>query len=140
MRRHNPARWRALEAQLGRQKEIWLATVRYDGRPHLAPIWFIWLEGKIWISTGMETQKFANLRSNQSVALALPDPMKVVIIEGEAHVAARNVIDKLADHFFNKYEWDFRYDDSAKWQLIEITPLKILVWGDGYESEGTRIL
>ncbi len=60
--------------------------------------------------------------------------MKVVIIEGEAHVAPRSDIDKLADYFFNKYEWDFRYDDSAKWQLIEITPLKILAWGDGYRQ------
>jgi general stress protein 26 len=140
MRRRNPVRWRALEARLGREKEIWMATVRNDGRPHLVPLWFVWLEEKIWISTGLETQKFANLRGNQSVALALPDAMNVVIIEGEAHVAPRNVVDKLADYFFNKYEWDFRYDESAKWQLIEITPLKILVWGDDQDSEGTRIL
>ena len=129
-----------MEARLGRQKEIWMATVRSDGRPHLTPLWFIWLEEKIWISTGMATQKFTNLRGNQSVVLALPDPLNVLIIEGEAHVAARNEVDKLADYFFNKYEWDFRYDDSAKWQLIEITPLKILQWGDGHDTEGTRIL
>ena len=105
MKRRNPARWRAMEARLGRQKEIWLATVRFDGRPHLTPIWFVWLEDKIWICTGSETQKFANLRGNQSVALALPDAMNVVIIEGEAHVAPRSVTDKLADYFFNKYEY-----------------------------------
>ena len=140
MKRRNPARWRAMEARLGRQKEIWLATVRFDGRPHITPLWFIWLEDKIWICTGSETQKFANLRGNQSVALALPDAMHVVIIEGEAHVAPRSVIDKMADYFFNKSEWDFRYDDSAKWQLIEITPLKILAWGDEHDADGTRIL
>ena len=140
MRRRNPARWRAIEARLGRQSEIWLATVRYDGRPHLSPLWFIWLEEKIYVCTGAGTQKFANLRGNQSVALALPDPLNVIVIEGEAHVAPRADIDKLADYFFNKYEWDFRYDDSAKWQLIQITPMKILAWGDGYDNEGTRIL
>lgn len=140
MKRRNPARWRALEARLGRQKEIWMASVRLDGRPHLAPLWFIWLDEKIWISTGNGTQKFVNLRGNQSVALALPDALHVVIIEGEAHVANRDDLDRLADYFFNKYEWDFRYDDTANWQLIEITPLKILTWGDGFDSEGTRIL
>ena len=88
----------------------------------------------------METQKFANLRGNQSVSLALPDPMDVAIIDGEAHVAPKREVDRLADYFFNKYEWDFRYDENAKWQLIEITPLKIVVWGDGYEAEGTRLL
>jgi general stress protein 26 len=140
MRRRDPARWRAIEARLGRESEIWLATVRYDGRPHLVPLWFIWLEGKLYVSTGADTQKFANLRGNQSVSLALPDTTNVVMIEGEAHVADRSLIDKVADYFFNKYEWDFRYDDTAKWELVEITPLKILAWGDGYDHEGTRVL
>jgi general stress protein 26 len=141
MRRRNPARWRAMEARLGRETEIWLATARHDGRPHLVPMWFVWLDEKIYICTGSETQKFTNMRGNQSVALALSDPLNVVIIEGEAHVAARELIDRLADYFLNKYEWDFRYDETAKWQLIQITPLKILSWGDGYEeSEGSRLL
>lgn len=140
MRRRDPARWRAIEARLGRESEIWLATVRYDGRPHLVPLWFIWLDGKIYVSTGANTQKFANLRANQSVSLALPDTTNVVVVEGEAHIADRSLIDKVADYFFNKYEWDFRYDDSAKWELIEVTPLKILAWGDGYDNLGTRVL
>lgn len=118
-----------------------MATVRYDGRPHLTPLWFIWLDEKIYVCTGSQTQKFVNMRTNQNVALSLKDPLNVIIIEGEAHVAARDMIDKLADYFFNKYEWDFRYDESAKWQLIEITPFKILAWGDGFdESEGSRLL
>jgi uncharacterized pyridoxamine 5'-phosphate oxidase family protein len=141
MRRRNPARWRAMEARLGRELEIWMATVRYDGRPHLAPLWFVWLEEKIYICTGSGTQKFVNMRTNQNVALCLTDPLNVLIIEGEAHVASRELIDKLAEYFFNKYEWDFRYDDSEKWQLVEITPFKILAWGDGFdESEGSRLL
>ena len=92
MRRRDPARWRAIEARLGRESEIWLATVRYDGRPHLVPLWFIWLDGKIYVATGANTQKFANLRGNQSVSLALPDTTaKWSSIEGEAHVAERSL-------------------------------------------------
>ncbi len=138
--RPNPARWRAIEARLGREMAIWLATTRGDGRPHLIPIWFIWLNDKIYIATGDETQKFANLRYNQNVALSLPDTANVVIIEGEAHVADRNTVETLADYFYHKYEWDFRYDETAVWRLIEITPHKILAWGDGYDADGTRIL
>lgn len=140
MRRHNPARWRAMEARLGREMTLWIATVRYDGRPHLAPVWFIWLDDKIYFSTGAETQKFANMVHNQDVALALPDTSSVIIIEGEAHAAGRATVDKLADYFYHKYEWDFRYDEEADWRLVEVTPRKIMAWGDGYEAEGTRIL
>lgn len=141
MRRRNPARWRAVEARLGRESTIWVATVRADGRPHLVPVWFVWLEDKIYIATGSETQKFANLYHNQKIALALPDPLAVVIIEGEAHVADHKTVDILADYFYHKYEWDFRYDDAALWRLIEITPHKMMAWGDGYdETEGIHLL
>jgi general stress protein 26 len=140
MRRTDPARWRAMEARLGRELTIWLATERDDGRPHLVPVWFVWLDGKIYVATGTGTQKYANLRNNQSVALALPDTANVTIIEGEAHTAPRALVDNVADYFYNKYEWDFRYDTTAEWRLIEITPHKILAWGDGYDQDGMRVL
>lgn len=139
MRRRNPARWRALEARLGRETTIWLATNRPNGRPHLVPIWYVWLNDKIYISTGSETQKFYNMYHNQRVALALPDPNQVIILEGEAHVADRQTVDRVADYFFHKFEWDFRYDDSADWRLIEITPVKILAWGDEFDGDGIHI-
>lgn len=140
MRRTNPARWRAIEARLGREMTIWLATVRHDGRPHLVPLWFIWLEGKIYLATGSDTQKFINMYHNQNVALSLPDTTSPILMEGEAHVANRTTVEAIADYFYNKYEWDFRYDTTTSWRLIEITPHKILAWGDGYEAEGTRVL
>ena len=140
MRRRNPARFRALEARFSRETTIWIATNRRDGRPHMVPVWFVWLEGKIYISTGTHTQKYINMYGNQNVALALPNTEKVVIIEGEAHVANRETTNTLADYFYHKYEWDFRYDDSADWKLIEITPYKILAWGDNFDQDGTRVL
>ena len=141
MKRYNPARWRAMEGRLGRELTIWIATVRHDGRPHLTPLWYIWLDSIIYICTGSETQKFANLYHNQNVALSLPDTESPIIIEGEAHTAPREAIDILADHFYHKYEWDFRYDESSDWRLIEITPHRILAWNDGYdETDGLRIL
>ncbi|MDX1662714.1 MAG: pyridoxamine 5'-phosphate oxidase family protein [Candidatus Promineifilaceae bacterium] len=138
--RRNAARWRAVEARLGREMTIWLSTVRAGGRPHLVPVWFVWLEGKIYFCTDSESQKFTNLRHNQDVALSLPDTAVVVIVEGEAHAANRATTESLAEYFFNKYEWDFRYDDSSDWRLVEVTPHKILAWGDGYEDEGIRLL
>ena len=106
----------------------------------MTPVWFVWLDGRVYIAIGTDSQKFTNLRGNQSVALALPDTVSVIILEGEAHAADRKTSDKLGEYFFNKYEWDFRYDDSADWLLVEITPHKILAWGDDYENEGIHVL
>jgi len=138
--RRSIERWQGILARLGRETNIWLATVRRDGRPHMVPVWFVWLDERIYIATGAETQKYINLYNNQNVALALPNADKVVIIEGEAHAADRRTTDTLADYFYNKYEWDFRYDESSDWRLVEITPHKVLAWGDGYDHEGNRVL
>lgn len=137
--KRNLARWRTLEARLGREMAIWIVTVRSDGRPHMTPVWYVWLNERIYFATGTDTQKFTNLRSNQAVALALPDTDSVLILEGEAHAADRETTDKLGEYFFNKYEWDFRYDEDADWRLVEITPHRILAWGDGFEHEGIRV-
>ncbi|MFW5941175.1 MAG: pyridoxamine 5'-phosphate oxidase family protein [Chloroflexota bacterium] len=140
MRRRNAERWRAIEARLGRELTIWIATVREDGRPHLTPVWFVWFQNKIYFSTGSDSQKFTNLHNNQNVALALPDTGSVIIIEGEAHASDRATTESMAEFFFNKYEWDFRYDEVADWRLVEVTPQKILAWGDGYEEDdGIRV-
>ena len=140
MKRRNAERWRAIEARLGRELNIWMATVRDDGRPHLVPMWFVWLAERLYFCTGKHSQKFNNLLDNQNVALALPDTGSVVIIEGEAHTADRDTTETLAEYFYNKYEWDFRYDTVADWRLVEVTPHKIMAWGDGFDADGTRVL
>jgi hypothetical protein len=64
----------------------------------------------------------------------------VIIIEGEAHASDRATTETMADYFFNKYEWDFRYDESMDWRLVEVTPHRIMAWGDQFDSEGIRVL
>jgi PPOX class probable F420-dependent enzyme len=133
-------RWRAIEARLGREATVWLATVRNDGRPHLVPVWFVWHNEHVYFTTAGTSQKYANLRYNQRVALSLSDPYSVVIIEGEAHATDRQTTEEVAEQFVHKYEWDFRLDESADWRLVQVRPGRVLAWGDGYDDEGIRVL
>lgn len=67
-----------------------LATVRADGRPHVAPVWFV-LDGEDLIFTTWHTTvKAANLRRDPRVALAVDDenpPFAYVLIEGTAAIS-----------------------------------------------------
>jgi hypothetical protein len=67
-----------------------LATVRADGRPHVAPIWFD-LEGdELIFTTWHTTIKAANLRRDPRIALCVDDevpPFAFVIVEGVASLA-----------------------------------------------------
>ena len=67
-----------------------LATVRADGRPHVAPVWFV-LDGEDLIFTTWHTTvKAANLRREPRVALAVDDetpPFAYVLVEGTATIS-----------------------------------------------------
>jgi PPOX class probable F420-dependent enzyme len=68
-----------------------LATVRADGRPHVAPIWFI-LDGEDLIFTTYETTvKAANLHRDPRASLCVDDekpPFAFAIVEGIVEVTA----------------------------------------------------
>jgi PPOX class probable F420-dependent enzyme len=64
-----------------------LATSRADGRPHVAPVWFV-LDGEaLLFTTGRDTVKGRNLRRDPHVALCVDDdtpPFAFVLVEGVA--------------------------------------------------------
>ena len=67
-----------------------LATVRGDGRPHVAPVWFTLDGDDLLFNTGEDTVKGANLRRNGRVALMVDDeepPFAFVSIEGDVSLS-----------------------------------------------------
>lgn len=125
-------------ARLYRENIVWLATVRPEGRPHLVPIWHVWHQGQLYISTGQGSVKMRNIRHEPHVALSLPDAMDVVLVEGRAHPAPQ-LGDELAPHFVQKFGWDFR-GDAEYGGLVQIAPTKILAWQGNYRQEASRVL
>jgi PPOX class probable F420-dependent enzyme len=66
-----------------------LSTVRADGRPHSAPIWYA-LEGHDFLfTTGHDSVKGRNLRRDSRLALCIQDdqpPFVYVVVEGSAEL------------------------------------------------------
>ena len=48
-----------------------LATVDRQGRPHAAPIWYLYEDGALVISTGRGSQKHRNIEANPEVTLVV---------------------------------------------------------------------
>jgi F420H(2)-dependent biliverdin reductase len=114
-------------ARLETQQNIWFCSVRPGGRPHLAPIWFVWHNSKLFISTEPDSVKSRNVQRNPNVVLALEDGAHPVICEGKAQLLEQPLSEDLLAAFFKKYEWDL--NDEAKYsQVIEVIPGKWLSW------------
>ena len=68
-----------------------LATVRSDGRPHVAPIWFVLDGDDVVLTTGARTIKGRNLRRDPRVSLVVDDerpPFSYVRVDGTAELSA----------------------------------------------------
>ena len=79
------------EFLLGSVRTATLATVRADGRPHVAPVWYH-LDGETFVfTTGEDTVKGRNMRRDGRVSLCIDDerpPYHFVIVEGVATLTA----------------------------------------------------
>ncbi|MDJ0381103.1 PPOX class F420-dependent oxidoreductase [Streptomyces sp. G-G2] len=80
--------WRAFVSHSTRTGK--LSTVREDGSPHIAPIWFV-LDGDSFVfNTGKNTVKGRNLARDGRVALCVDDerpPFSYVVLQGRAEIS-----------------------------------------------------
>lgn len=97
---------------------IWLATVRPDGRPHLVPIWFVVVDGRWYICTAPDSVKARNLRANPQVMAALEDGNQPYVIEGVAQPVTPSPA--VLQSFQAKYDWALD-TDAHYTQVFEIT-------------------
>jgi len=113
-----------------------LSTVQEDGHPHVAPIWFVWNEGKIIFCTMNSSVKAKNIRHNPKVSICVDDespPYAFVIIQGTAKfsdnqkdllkwntiLGGRYMGEKLAEVYGKRNT----VEGSL---LVEVTPTKII--------------
>ena len=84
----NESQWRAFLSEGTRTGK--LATTRADGRPHVAPLWFLLDAGDLVFNTGKDTAKGRSLVRDGRAALCVDDerpPFAFVLVEGRATVS-----------------------------------------------------
>ena len=126
--------WRVFVLERPRTAKI--ATVRKDGRPHVAPIWFD-LDGDTFVfTTGRETLKGSAIRRDPRVCLCIDDeepPFAFVVIDGTA-VTSDDIDDMLvwATRIGGRYMGSDRADEYGRRNavpeelLVRVTPSRIV--------------
>jgi PPOX class probable F420-dependent enzyme len=118
------------------QRTATLATVRSDGRPHAAPIWFVAADGLLWFTTWHDTVKARNLARDPRVVLSIDDPafpFAFVIVEGDIEVVddpelLRAIATRIAARYVpaDQVEAYGERNSVAGELLIRVTPTKII--------------
>jgi PPOX class probable F420-dependent enzyme len=96
-----------LQAFLSRPLIARLATVRKNGTPQIVPMWFLWQDGVLYMSTRADAAKLKHIRANPHVAVVvdvMEAPLKnqIVTIEGTAELQTTNV-KELTGKIYEKY-------------------------------------
>ena len=97
----------------GSAKSFWLSTVRPDGRPHVAAVGALWLDGMLYFTSGPQTRKSRNLDRNPACVFSVSLPNLDLVIEGTAvRVTDQDTLQRLAQHYAAG-GWPARASDGA---------------------------
>jgi len=134
-----PIPWSRAKQQLDAldqfESHFFLATVRPDGRPHLAGIAPLWVDGRFYFVSGPGTRKSQNLAESSDCALSVALPGLDLAFEGTATmVTDEPTLQRLAELYVAQ-GWPVTVKDGAftapysapsagppPWNLYEFTP------------------
>ena len=124
---------------LGEPRIAHLVTLRPEGTPHAAPVWFLWDGGKAWVMADGGAIKVRNIKQNPAVALSIATPerpLSYVVLEGQAKVTSKN-LDQVVERMCVLYDGPGRGAEFAKeligedrMVLLEITIDRVMSWKD----------
>ena len=116
-----------------------LVTVRANGRPQVAPVWFLEDNGQAFVMAEANAVKVRNIRRNPAVTLSIATdqrPLMYVILTGEAQVLETDISQKV-ERLCVRYDGPVRGVEYAKellsgdrMRLIDILVTKVVGWKD----------
>lgn len=74
--------WSHIRERLETAENYWVATTRPDRRPHVTPVWGVFVDGSLYIDGIPSSRWSRNLVANPAISIHLESGTDVVILEG----------------------------------------------------------
>lgn len=140
--------WMEAQDLLEKASIYWLSTVRPDGRPHVTPLFAVWLDSAIYFSTGPEERKARNLSDNPHCVFTTGCNVVEgvdVVVEGDAvKVSDDATLRAVAGAFASKYGWHYEvregafYGEGGRAEVYRTAPSTAFGFGKGDVFSQTR--
>ena len=125
-----------LQSFLSAQRTIRLATATPTGLPHVVPLWFVWVEGTVFMNSTLGNVTIRNLQRNPAATGSIDDgeayeELRGVLIHGEverAHDDAR--LESVKSEWSKKYMRGKPppYDRWKNRVWLRLVPRRITSW------------
>jgi PPOX class probable F420-dependent enzyme len=110
----NPVPWETAVQCLSDAHTYWLATVRPDGRPHVMPVWAVWLEGGLWLSTSGTSAKGRNLEREPRCTVTLDESGMQFVVDGTSRRVTDDAeLTQFVEAYTPKYGWPMTIHDGS---------------------------
>ena len=123
--------------RLDDERIIWMTTVRADGQPQSAPVWYVRHDDEIRVWS-LDGYRVANIEQNPLVNLHLNDNGRgeqVLIIEGEASIdqpigpsSQDPLYVERYQAWLDEYGWTWGWFDNNYPVPVRIRPTKVRAW------------
>ena|SRR5437867_8510780 len=115
--------WSWATERLARSRNYFVATTCPDGRPHLMPVWGVWIEDTFFFSTGPNSRKAKNLAADPRCVISPEGAGETVIVEGTAAFETdRAVLDRFVAAYKDKYDWQIDLADPNQSGIYRVLP------------------
>jgi PPOX class probable F420-dependent enzyme len=115
--------------RLTTSRNYWLSSRDPEGRPHLMPVWGMWLDESLWFSSANASRKARNLRRDPRCSMSTENPLEPVVLEGVAEVISDEAdLLRLLTAENAKYETEYGPEmvDPAQNTCFRIRPRRVL--------------
>ena len=129
-----PIEWSWVVQRMTEAHSYWVSTTRADGRPHVMPVWGVWVSDAFHFVTDTDSVKARNIRRDPRAAVHLESGDEVVILEGTYEEVSAT------PEMLSAYEG--KYDISlvgVSQGIYRLSLDKVLAWTEGdFPKTATR--
>jgi nitroimidazol reductase NimA-like FMN-containing flavoprotein (pyridoxamine 5'-phosphate oxidase superfamily) len=149
-----------VEEYLDRQRTVRLATASRDGRPHVVPLWFVWVDGFLFMNSTLGNVTIKNLQANAEATGSIDDgdryeELRGVLVHGTVEFADDDPrLDRVKRSWSQKYlggqpvpydRWRNRVwlrmhpERMASWDFRKIPDARARAAGRGPDRSGRAL-
>lgn len=131
--------WSWARERLEASRNYWVATMAPDGRPHVMPVWGLWLDDAFWFSTGPTSRKAKNIARDPRCTVTTERADEAVIVEGEAAPTNdREALRRFVALYKQKYEWDMDPESDGYFVVRPHVAFGFIEHADQFAQSATR--
>jgi hypothetical protein len=131
--------WSWVEGQLTQARNYWVCTANQDGRPHVAPVWGLWVDGAFFFATDPTSRKGRDIAAGSGVVMHLESGDDVVVVEGDAEPPPDgDWMARVATAYEEKYATPIDPNDPDHGMYV-VRPVTVLAWREqDFPTSATR--